>query len=217
MSAVYASRFEAIFLCLHEKGPKLTQTAAAKYMGKSKQFVSKWINRYKKVGNVDYFPDRGSASKVSKKDEKKILALFSKDPTLTLREAAVKLKAKGVDISYGTIRRHLLANKLKYRSTLEKPMLSAKHVEKRVEWAKENLDRDWSNVIFSDESSFWAFPSIKHAWTTSTSRMDNLDQLSRQIRKIWRSFPVEYAEKLVESMPRRCQAIIDNAGDWTCY
>ncbi|KAJ8962916.1 hypothetical protein NQ318_001327 [Aromia moschata] len=27
--------------------------------------------------------------------------------------------------------------------------------------------------------------------------------------------PLEYAEKLVESMPRRCQAILDNGGDWT--
>lgn len=99
---------------------------------------------------------------MTKKDEKKIFAVFSKDPTLTLREGAAKLKAKGVDISYETIRRHLLANKVKYQSTLEKPMLSEKHVEKRVAWAKENLDRNWSNVIFSDEFSFWAFPSIKH-------------------------------------------------------
>lgn len=210
-------------------------------------------------------------------------------------------------------------------------MLSTKHVEKRVEWAKENLDCDRDNVTFSDESSFWAFPCIKHAWTTSTRMLQrtvkhpvkvhvwgcfsnkgfgtlflftenlnaekmnkiyqkallpsakqwyfktneswilqedndskhrsracsewkaqsgvltldwpsqspdanpienvwalmkmqlhrrkpcNLGQLSRQIRNIWRSFPIEYAEKLVESMNRRCQAIIDNAGDWTCY
>jgi len=43
-----------------------------------------------------------------------------------------------------------------------------------------------------------------------------LRQLSTTIRKIWRSLSREYAQKLVESMPRRCQAIIDNGGDWTC-
>jgi len=72
MSTAYASRFEAVFLCLHPKGPQMTQTSAAKYMQKSKQFVSKWVNRYKEVKNVDDFPNRGSVGVVSKKDEKVI-------------------------------------------------------------------------------------------------------------------------------------------------
>jgi len=42
-----------------------------------------------------------------------------------------------------------------------------------------------------------------------------LRQLSTRIKKIWRSLSRE--QNLVESMPRRCQAIIDNGGDWTCY
>lgn len=45
----------------------------------------------------------------------------------------------------------------------------------------------------------------------------NLKQLSRVIRKIWRSLSTDYAEKLVESMLRRCQAILDNGGDFTVY
>lgn len=42
-------------------------------------------------------------------------------------------------------------------------------------------------------------------------------QLSRNIRQIWRALPLQYAVNLVESMPRRCQAIIDAGGDWTHY
>lgn len=44
-----------------------------------------------------------------------------------------------------------------------------------------------------------------------------LKQLSWQIRRIWRSLPLEYAVKLVDSMLRRYQAIIDAGGDWTHY
>lgn len=331
MSTAYASRFEAVFLCSHPKGPKMTQAAAAKYMQKSKQFVSKWVNRFKEVKNVDDFPNRGSVGAMSEKDEKMICDLFLKNPTLTLREGASKLSKKGLDISYGTVRRHLIANNLKFRSTLQKPMLSEKHVQKRLEWARENLDRDWGNVIFTDESSFWAFPIIRYAWTTPTNKLlqrtvkhpvkvhvwgcfsekgfgklhvftdnlnsvkmnliykkallptaknwykkksdnwilqedndpkhrskacrlwkdqngvvtldwpsqspdanpienvwaqmkmklgknrpHNLKQLVRWIHKIWRSFSEEYAQNLVQSMPRRCQAIIDAEGDWTC-
>ena len=194
-----------------------------------------------------------------------------------------------------------------------------------MEWARENVDHDWDNVVFSDESSFWAWTLIKRAWSVRGSPVierikhpievhvwvhfnvqgfciftDNLnaqkmlklyqrgllvsvkrwfhgtrDQwvlqedndpkhrsrlctewkarnginvfdwspdanpienvwsfikhklrgkrilklktLVRSIRKISRSLPVAYAETLVESMHRRCQAILDNGDDWTYY
>ena len=31
-----------------------------------------------------------------------------------------------------------------------------KHVTKRLVWARENIDQDFSNVIFTDECSIWA-------------------------------------------------------------
>jgi len=49
-------------------------------------------------------------------------------------------------------------------------------------------------------------------------------QKSKQFVSKWvnrykevKNVPQEYAKNLVESMPRRCQAIIDAGGDWTCY
>ncbi|EFN76077.1 hypothetical protein EAI_03879 [Harpegnathos saltator] len=48
-------------------------------------------------------------------------------------------------------------------------------------------------------------------------RVCTLKQLIRQIRLIWKYLPNEYAVNLVESMPRRCQAIINAGGDWTHY
>jgi len=49
-------------------------------------------------------------------------------------------------------------------------------------------------------------------------REEDLDhQPIISIRFIWRSLSQDYAIKLVESMPRRCQTIINNKGDWTTY
>ncbi|KAF2892335.1 hypothetical protein ILUMI_13838 [Ignelater luminosus] len=45
----------------------------------------------------------------------------------------------------------------------------------------------------------------------------NQIHLACKIREIWRSLPVQYAETLVESISRRCQAILSNNGDWTSY
>lgn len=33
------------------------------------------------------------------------------------------------------------------------------------DWATENINRDWSDIVFSDEESFWAWVSVKRAWS----------------------------------------------------
>lgn len=171
MSAAYASRYEAVFLCSHPKGPKLSYVAAAKYMGKSKSFVAKWVQRYKKTKNVDDLPERGSIGKVTSSIEKQIVNLFKRNPTLTLRQGAAKLKQKGIEVSHTTIRTYLLEHNLKFRSTTKKPLLGENHVTKRLAWAKENLDRDWNNVIFTDESSVWGYTTIRRSWPTLSQKL----------------------------------------------
>ncbi|KYN40066.1 hypothetical protein ALC56_05529 [Trachymyrmex septentrionalis] len=76
-----------VFLCTHPKSPKTSQLAAAKYMKKSKS------------KNVDDLPERGSICKVD-------------NPGLTLRQGQAKLKQKGLDISYKTIRTYLKTNNM---------------------------------------------------------------------------------------------------------
>lgn len=71
-----------------------------------------------------------------------ILRVFEKNPRLSLRDRQAILRKKGLNVSCDTIRRCLLTHDMKFRSTVKKPLLSEKHVEKRLAWAKENLDRD---------------------------------------------------------------------------
>ena len=63
---------------------------------------------------------------------------------------------------------------------------------------------------------------IENVWSVlkrklAGKRVFTLKQLSQRIRKIWQELPTDYAEKLVESMPKRCQDILENDGDWTIY
>ena len=51
-------------------------------------------------------------AKWTKKDDKKIVNLFSRNPDLTLHQGHAKLKQKGLDISYETIRTYLKANNM---------------------------------------------------------------------------------------------------------
>ena len=134
MSAKYATRYEVVFLCSHPKGPKLSQSAIAKYMGKSKQFVQKLVQRYKVSKNVNDLPERGSIEKWKKKDDKMIANLFSWNSGLILRQGQAKLKQKGLDISYAT---HICAHGMKCRSIIKKLLLCEKHVKKLLAWTHE--------------------------------------------------------------------------------
>ena len=80
VSVAYAKRFEAVFLCMQPKGPQMSYATVTKYIKKSKAFVGKWVQRFKESKNVDDLPDRGSIGKVTKKDVKLIVALFSRNP-----------------------------------------------------------------------------------------------------------------------------------------
>ena len=71
-----------------------------------------------------------------------IVALFKRNATLRLREAEAKLAEKGLHVSINTIRRRLAEAKVQYRPTRQKPLLSEVHMEKRLAWATENVDRD---------------------------------------------------------------------------
>ena len=63
---------------------------------------------------------------------------------------------------------------------------------------------------------------IENVWSYMKMKLKGkpvytVEQLSFQIKKIWRSLPKKYADNLVESMEKRCHAIINNGGDWTKY
>jgi transposase len=48
-------------------------------------------------------------------------------------------------------------------------------------------------------------------------RQRSYDQLRVAIREAWDSIPIEYLEELIDSMPARCQAVIDARGGHTKY
>ena len=63
---------------------------------------------------------------------------------------------------------------------------------------------------------------IENVWHVLKIRVDqrepnNLEELKRAIKIEWGKLSLEYAEKLVESMPRRVQALLDANGDYTMY
>ena len=65
---------------------------------------------------------------------------------------------------------------------------------------------------------------IKNLWNEVDKKVrnlsnqpKNLEDLERKVKNAWRSIPLEYIQKLVESMTRRIQACIAAEGGATKY
>lgn len=92
-------------------------------------------------------------------------------------------------------------NDPKHCSRLYKAWRGENDVE-RLDWPAQSPD---ANAI----ENAWSYMKRRLAG----KRLMTLKQLSREIRVIWRSLPTPYAEDLVASMPRRCDAILKNNRD----
>lgn len=145
------------------KRPQNESPGCCKVLKKSKHFVQMWNQRYKTDGNVDDSPKSGAPRATSKREENKIIHVFENNPTISLRRSREILREKKVDVSIETIRKRLAERNAKFQSTIAKPLLTEKQVNKRLTWCKENLNRCWDNVVFTDESSFWIFNRVTHA------------------------------------------------------
>ncbi len=66
-----------------------------------------------------------------------------------------------------TVRRALNRSGLKKFAPKPAPILTQAHKEKRVNWCLANQSRDWSRVIFTDESYFQLFRSKVREWARS--------------------------------------------------
>ncbi|KAK9731672.1 Transposase [Popillia japonica] len=64
------------------------------------------------------------------------------------------LEAVGVNFSARTIRRRLHEAGIHARVPAKKPLLTNAHAAARMRFCQENIDRDWTAVIFTDEKVF---------------------------------------------------------------
>jgi len=167
-SIYYKQRWEIVFLCHHAKGPKMSPPSAAKYLRISPNAVNLWLERYKVTGTVDDIPKIGRPRATSDAQDRQIVNMMEIDnpiaKPITLQDISNKMSKKGVNVSAKTISRRLKETDLHYGNIKPKPLLTEHHMEKRLEWAEDNIDRDWSQIIYSDESTFRVTYHRRRIW-----------------------------------------------------
>ena len=142
-----------MFLSRHHRGPKLGATEIARIVRCSVKTVKNWLECYDTTGDVEVQPRCGRPRKTTEKDDKWLAKRARADHEVTAGGLAEEMKGRGVAVSSRTVRRRLRESGLEYTAPLLKPLLSEVQQSKRLEWATAHLDMDWSQVVFTDETT----------------------------------------------------------------
>ena len=137
---------------LYKDDPTITQARVSREVGVSRNTVKRTLDRYRE--NPDHpFPPAPQPIRLARRR-------LSSDQERTLRTAVEEqpffkphqLKAAiGVECSDSTIKRRLRDIGISAKRPARKPRLTMEHRREREQFAEEQLLRDWTDVMFSDE------------------------------------------------------------------
>ena len=142
-----------------------TKTSLAAAYGVTRRTLYKWRQRTIKGQPLTDLPRPGRPRSTSPATDRRIVSLAksSEEPSLRTITAQVQT-TKGTRPGAMTVRSRLLDVGLKYGTRPKKPMLTDKQKKDRLVWARANLNRDWTRVLFSDECTVRLFEKKSKAW-----------------------------------------------------
>ena len=164
ISKFYKQRWEIVFLSRHQFGPKMSNASIAKYLHISSTTVQRYLSRYDTTGSVEDAPRLGRKRSTSEIHDQTMVTLATGPKHLTSEQISAELAKKSVNVSSRTVRNRLAENTLYYGKTTQKPLLTESHQVKRFEYATNNIDRDWSRIIFTDETTIRLYYHVDRVW-----------------------------------------------------
>lgn len=146
---------------LHCNGKSLREIGAI--VGRTHSTIQKIIYNYGNTGTLKNKCGRGRKKILKDKDERYILRQIHQNPRQSVPELTVEVATRiQKPLSTETVRRVLRSNGLNGRVARKKPFISKVNQKKRLEFAKEYVNKPeefWRNVIFSDECKINLFGS----------------------------------------------------------
>lgn len=126
--------------------------------------------------NTEDLPTRkqpGPKKKISSLQERRVIRDIRNGNVENAVQISRKLAQEdNLHVSAETVRRTLRSAGLKGRAKVKKPLLTKKHMKKRLDFAQKYRSwttRDWERVVWSDESKINRFGSDGREWTWRAS------------------------------------------------
>jgi transposase len=131
----------------------------------TKSTLNKWINKYQKEGEISTNLTHGRKSKFTQTMKNKINSILNIPQPMTSKMIQLKMGKSGQEISNKSLRNYLSLVGAKYKTVQKTSILTNHHIKKRLQFATEMKDKNYNNIIFSDECTFQTHSTIKKAWT----------------------------------------------------
>jgi len=126
---------------------------------------------------------------------KSIQKIIKENKYFSSEEIKIELEKNKINISRNTVINILHEMQYDYRKPIDKPLLTDKQINKRIEWANEFLNYNWDNVKFTDEASLWIGFTGKR-WVDLNTDDYNLCVKHPQKVHIWGSISVNFKREI---------------------
>ncbi len=156
----------------HRSGQGYKRNSAALKVTKST--VSSIILKWKMFGTTRTLPRAGRPAKLSYQGRRALVREVKKNPKITVAELQRCIREMGESCRKSTITAALHQLGLYGRVARRKPLLSARHMKARMEFAKKHLKDSkmvTNKILWSDETKIELFGlnSKRHVWRPGTA------------------------------------------------
>ena len=130
--------------------------------GANKQTVWRRRREWKRTGRLLVRHSPGRPRKLDGDQRRRLHQIAVRNPSYSNTLLASRLKECGnVTVSRWTVARALVEMKIDRKRPSRKPLLTDEHKRRRLAWCMSNLDRDWSRVVFTDESRMQFYSNVR--------------------------------------------------------
>ena len=162
-------------VALYQSG--LNMNKISKQLKVSRCCVRNAVIKFKNQGTFVDSKRSGRPKKISTRGERELKRLTRGENRLSVAQITRDLNVGLTEpVSRETVRRYLKRLGYEYAVKIKKPFLTKTHRAARVQWCQQHLHwtkKDWRDVVFSDESTFYVLKRKNHVkvWRTDDERL----------------------------------------------
>ena len=119
----------------------------------SRKSVSMLLHKVRETGSFSRKPGSGKSTKINQRVKDLIEEEMQKDDETTASQLGHLLRENGIEISRTTVLRCRRQLGWTFRGSAYCQLIREVNKEKRLTWCQENLNADFSDVIWTDETT----------------------------------------------------------------
>ena len=118
--------------------------------------VFRILGKLRQNDNIQRKSGSGKQRIMQVNDGRCLVSLANQNRKLSIRKLTERFnQLRENNVSHETVRKELLRRGYRHKVVRNIPMLTDRHKQHRVSWARSNKQTDWERVVFSDEMSIW--------------------------------------------------------------